>query len=404
MKKTRYIVATMGMMLALVGCDAHSHKDLDPKSSGSYSPVANVELEAFALEEVSVSLTSGQSHQIKYILNPVLSEIPTVTYTSNNPSVASVDASGKITANSNGFAIITVNCGKFSSQCYVGVTPSDTLEKGRTNIDNIAKEQKKSSYEFPSVVEVIDSGVSTLTQDGETKLKSVSIESMVISKEEAYLSMTDIYYAKSKVIGGSPEISLGQWVFYCTDEFETFIFHIEHGVKRYIKVDCAKFIETGDRWKGVAAVLDSLFSVGVSYFEARYNTVCSYEETENVAECIAGKFSNVPEYDARGDNEGNTWAEYMIDFGEELVDFSTSSALGIPSGVMASTYQKEGLFYKDNYCKFTQLEMASTYDWRGSTYVDKLVNTKTYNIEERELYYPDIKGEGWTQGEDIFDI
>ena len=404
MKKIRNIVATVLGVLVLASCNANEHTDIDATKSGSYSPVAGVSIEAFSLKDVNVSLSEGQVHQLSYLTNPSLDNIPAVTYTSNNPSVASVDASGKITAKSNGFAIITANCGEFSSQCYVGVTPQDTLDKGRANIDKIITAQKKSSFDYPTVVEVIDYGVSSLTQDGVLKAGSTNIESMIVSTEEAYLCMTDIYYAKSKVKGGSPEISLGQWVIYCTDEFETFLFHIEHGVKRYIKVDCASYIETGDRWKAVAAVLDNLFTVGADYFLARLETAGSWESTQSIADCIAGKYSNVPVYDARGDDEGNTWAEYTIDFGEELVDFDMASSLGLPSGVMAHTLQSEGYFYTENYCKFSQVTQASTYEWRGSTYEDKSVMSKTFNIEERELYYPDIKGEGWTQGEDIFDI
>lgn len=404
MKKFRHIVATMGMLLTLAACNPNEHSDIAGAKIDPILPVVDFDIDSFSLRQLSLSLVPGESVQLEGFSQPVLSFAQTVYYTSSNPSVASVDASGKVTAKDCGFAIITANCLGKTSECYVGVTPANTLDKGRSNIDAIAAQQKKSSFVYPSIVEVVDYGYSTLTQDDVVKVSSTNIESMIVSTEEAYLSMTDIYYAKTKVKGGSPELSLGQWIIYCTDEFETFLFHVEHGAKRYIKIDCSQYIETGDRWKALAAVLDNLFSVGADYFTARLETVGSYKQTESIGKCIAGKYTNVPKWDARGDSNGNTWAEYTIDFGEELVDFKTASSLGLPSGIVAHSTQEEGYYYDGNYCKLSTFVQQSIFDWRDSHYVDRSEIQRTYNINTGSLYYPDIKGEGWSEGEDIFDI
>ena len=87
-----------------------------------------------------------------------------------------------------------------------------------------------------------------------------------------------------------------------------------------------------------------------------------------------------------------------------LIDFDLGNNLGIPSGVYADINRTEDFYYTEDYCRYMNSRQVMTYDWRGSTYVDDSIMSKSFDIEPKELYYPDIKGEGWTEGEDIFDI
>ena len=230
-KRIPYLLMSMAMVFAFASCDAHAHTDLKPETSGEYSPTVHDKVESFNITESNVSLTVGATHQLKAHFQPIFQETPSISYTSNNPSVVAVDASGKLTAKSSGFAIITGNCGDFSSQCYVSVTPEDTLEKGTQNLKTIANAQGHSSYESPTYLKAMTASFSTLYQDGVVKTSSTNFETMYIDTEEAYVRMTDSYYAKTKTQGGVAEITLGEWIIYCTSSFETFLFHVEHGVK-----------------------------------------------------------------------------------------------------------------------------------------------------------------------------
>ena len=403
-KRIPFIVATMSMLLAFSACDAHAHKDLEPTKSGSYSPVENLGLSSFNIKEANVSMVKGETYQLGRVIKPDLANIPSISYTSSNPSAVSVDANGKLTAKECGFAIITANCGGFSSQSYVSVTLADSFDQGHDNIKTIMNHQASSSYEIPSYLDISEVNVSTIKKDGVVQNSSTNYEKMVISTEEAYIYITDSYWGKTKVQGGNVEFSSGTWVIYCTDEFETFLFHIDHEVKRYIKVDCTAYVEQDDRWAAVAHVLDLLFSSGSKIFTNQIETVSSSEETAGIEECLRVSDPVITYKDARGDNSGNAWAKYTLNWEDNLIDFDLGNNLGIPSGVYADINRTEDFYYTEDYCRYMNSRQIMTYDWRGSTYVDDSITSKSFDIEPKELYYPDIKGEGWTEGEDIFDI
>ncbi len=403
-KKIPFIVAAMSLMMVFSACDAHAHQDLNPNKSGTYSPTENVSLSSFNIKEANVSLKTNETYQLGKQISPELAQIPSISYTSSNPAVVSVDASGKITAKTDGFAIITANCGGFSSQCYVSVTQDDSFDKGHDNIKKIMARQAVSTYQVPTYLNINEVSISSLKKDNVVQTSSTNYENMVISTEEAYVYISDSYWGKTKVEGGSTEFSNSTWVIYCTDEFETFLFHLDHGVKRYIKVDCTSYVESGDRWAAVAHVLDILFSSGSTIFTNQIETVASSEETAGIEECLRESDPVITAKDARGDTSGNAWAQYTLTWKNNLIDFDLGNNLGIPSGVYADISRTEDFYYTEDYCRYMNSRQVMTYDWRGSTYVDDSITSKSYDIETKELYYPDIKAEGWTEGEDIFDI
>ncbi|MDE6383843.1 MAG: Ig-like domain-containing protein, partial [Paramuribaculum sp.] len=82
-----------------------------------------------------MTLTVGQSDQLTAVVYPHDTTNPTVTWSSDNPDVATVDESGIVTAVAPGRAIITASCDGVSALCTVMVierplTPQKLLRKG----------------------------------------------------------------------------------------------------------------------------------------------------------------------------------------------------------------------------------------------------------------------------------
>lgn len=77
-----------------------------------------------SLPMTSLELLPGTFEMLTAIVEPYTAIDKNVTYTSDNAEVASVNASGKVTANKAGSAIITVTThdGGFTAQCTVTVT------------------------------------------------------------------------------------------------------------------------------------------------------------------------------------------------------------------------------------------------------------------------------------------
>jgi uncharacterized protein YjdB len=104
-------------------------------TSGDVTEIITVTVEAaipdatgITVTESSVDLKKGETAQISAALTPAEAE-GTITYTSSNETIVTVDATGKITANAKGEATIIVAFEDFSETITVTVT-EDTTEPG----------------------------------------------------------------------------------------------------------------------------------------------------------------------------------------------------------------------------------------------------------------------------------
>ena len=403
MKKITKVVATTLMALALVACDSHGHSDLEPSKSGEYSPAANASLQAFEIADVNVTLKTGESHQIELLTLPVLANLPSVTYTSNNPNVIAVDSNGKITAKSDGFAKISVKCGDFSRECYVSSTPANSKTQAISNAGEIIEAQQDAGFVRPRYLKTFLNQKEVVKRGDEVRSSTNEFETLVLNLDEAYIYIDDSYVAETKT-GQNITYSKGKWVIYCTDEFETFLFHESQGIRKYIKVDCSKYISTGDRWLACANVLDNLFTYGADQFVEDIDDVAGLSDPKKdlvtgIKDILETPYSNVFDVEGRGDSEGNLWATYTIKE-EELMGFNMIA----PSGTMASFDVAFDYYHHENYLQYSVMHQLCSYEWRGDDWTIEMQKIKNFDIEEEELYYPDIQGEGWIEGEDIYDI
>ena len=80
-----------------------------------------VAVSSVSLDKTSLSLTEGESATLAATVKPDNATNKTVTWSSSNASVASVDASGKVTAVAEGTATITAKAGDKTATCTVTV-------------------------------------------------------------------------------------------------------------------------------------------------------------------------------------------------------------------------------------------------------------------------------------------
>ncbi len=95
--------------------------------SGSISATCtvnvNVPLEGISLSSDSLQMEKGRSAELSVSLQPAdTTESPTITYSSSNAAVATVDANGRVTAVGAGSAVITASTGALVDSCTVNVT------------------------------------------------------------------------------------------------------------------------------------------------------------------------------------------------------------------------------------------------------------------------------------------
>ena len=106
-------------------------------SAGGKSATINVEVtvpvESVSLSETTKSLTKGEKFTLTATVTPSNANEKTVSWSSNKPGVATVDANGEVTAMGAGEAIITASAGGKSATCTVTVTvPLNTISLNKT--------------------------------------------------------------------------------------------------------------------------------------------------------------------------------------------------------------------------------------------------------------------------------
>ena len=98
-----------------------------------YVPVSRVQIQP----KGGITLTVGQTYTLKASISPSSAENKKVTFTSSNPGVATVTASGKVTAKKAGTAEVTVktNDGKKKSTCTITVTDKPKVQLSKTSLN-----------------------------------------------------------------------------------------------------------------------------------------------------------------------------------------------------------------------------------------------------------------------------
>lgn len=94
-----------------------------PSVTGGWKDASTVSVTGVTLNKIVLELYMGGSETLKATITPANATNKYVTWTSSKPTVATVDANGKVTAKSIGMADITVTTkdGGYTATCRVGV-------------------------------------------------------------------------------------------------------------------------------------------------------------------------------------------------------------------------------------------------------------------------------------------
>ncbi|MDE6259444.1 MAG: L,D-transpeptidase family protein [Oscillospiraceae bacterium] len=93
----------------------------DPTDPREDNPWRGVLVSEVSLSAAEASLTAGERLSLTAALTPSTATLPQAVWSSSDPSVASVDAAGRVTGLKPGDAVITVSCGNVSDSCTVKV-------------------------------------------------------------------------------------------------------------------------------------------------------------------------------------------------------------------------------------------------------------------------------------------
>ena len=112
--------------------------------------VKPIEVESITLNKAFLTLNPGESEQLKVTFNPSNATDKTVTWTTGNSAIATVDADGTVNALAKGSTTITAKSGKATATCEVKVNDNYLTISNLTNYDGIVT-LKPSSVTAPTI-------------------------------------------------------------------------------------------------------------------------------------------------------------------------------------------------------------------------------------------------------------
>ncbi len=162
-----------------------------------------------SLDKHELSIEKGQSHTLKATVSPADASDKTVTWTSSNPAVATVDKEGKVSALAVGEAEITAQAGSFTDKCKVTVVVSATgitLDKTELSLERGAKAKLTATL---SPADATDKAISwesseafvvTVKQDGEIMAAGVGTATVTARCGKASATCKVTVYSTSTAI------------------------------------------------------------------------------------------------------------------------------------------------------------------------------------------------------------
>lgn len=142
-----------------------------------------------SLDKHKVALRKGAVTTVKATLEPEqISESATVTYSSSNGNIATIDASGKITAKTEGTCTITATCKTFSDTCEVYV---DSLKIKRSGeISSSGKTKVGNSFSLDAAFNIQTTTPSVTWKSSNTTIATIDNSGNVTAIKEGAVTLT----------------------------------------------------------------------------------------------------------------------------------------------------------------------------------------------------------------------
>ena len=134
------------------------------------------------LDQTDITINKGTSQTLKATVKPDNATDKTVTWASSKTDIATVDATGKVTAVAKGVATITASCGGKTATCKVTVTvPVESISLSETTLTLTEGDTKtlvatvKPDDASVKTVEWTSSNTSAATVDGNGKVTAIAV-------------------------------------------------------------------------------------------------------------------------------------------------------------------------------------------------------------------------------------
>ena len=156
-------------------------------------PINNYfKVQSISLDKTDVTLKSNETVKLTARIMPLNATNQNITWSSNNPSVASVDSSGLVTAKSDGFATITVTTvdGNHTASCNITVDNSIPVSGVHLNISNSTLKRNETLKLVATINPINATNKNVTWTSSNSSVASVDSSGLVTAKSDGSATIT----------------------------------------------------------------------------------------------------------------------------------------------------------------------------------------------------------------------
>ncbi len=391
--KKRFVTLLTGAIatLALTSCGASNVEEFD------FAGLGYRDYDYLALKSVMMNMQVGDKKAVDLRAYPVSYASSSVTFTSSNTKVATVDKKGNVKAVSQGVCdiVVTSKDKVFSNSVRVVVSKKSSSTGCATALNYISSVYEDEGYEAPTKVlryeyseelyyceDVLDHG----TQDYEAM---------------GYNSKTGYFFVEGpsvyvKTQHGDPEVKEGKWIFYPINYgLATRLIHITPTVKNYFDINTANYNTPDDI---IRDVTNSFFVSGEEIIDNLMKNYSGKDLFEEMASESGVKFYSV-------DNKSVYFSMSASDSGYVVEADDELNYFDIPAETSYDIAMDEELFNSAGKTLGMNLSYRMYYKLNdGKNWRRELNRSQKYDSDFEEYKYQDPSNNGFTLVDSLYDL
>ena len=328
--------------------------------------------------------------------SPKKAPVGTVTWSSSNSAVATVDQNGLVSAISEGVAIVTATSAVgVKAECRVVVNNTNVLlSKAAKSAAKILATQKSDEFEPVSKIKVTEDYTTSKTRDGVVVSRSAAAQTMWASVNDAYFRITsndeDIKTADGSVVPSS-----SAYVFYTTDDYLSYIFCNSDGKSNYMYLDQSYLVdEEKTQFQALGEILQSFFVAGSKIMTDQFKNILGQS-------WLDGGYGS-PKYKGSLGEDSGEFAFNSVSVQNGRLGPEDAADFDLPAGTYITITDDIRYLWEDNLLKARLIDEKLEYDIGGEHFVEEYIINYYFEGRGVELWWP--QASNYSQVDSIFDL
>ena len=389
-KKLLTLLSSTIAALALTSCGVTEAKEYD------FAGLGYQDRDYIALKHVLVNMSVGEKKSLEIETFPTAYKSSSLTFTSLDSTVATVNAKGEVTGVQQGVTDVVVASKdeEYSAKIKVVVSKKSSKTGVSGALDAINAKYEDESHVAPTKVVRYEYSHERYYCEGVLDHGMDSYEAMGFNAETGYFFVEgpSVYYKTQK---GAPEVMDGKWIFYPVNYgIKTRLIHITPKGKNFYDLNTANY-SSYDRI--IKDIMNFFFVSGEKIVN---DLLEDYDGAEMLNDLIGYSQTKFYAVDDKSVylQYGGTDDGYVVDADDELNYFD------IPAGTEYSIKMNEEVLNYDALTLGLDVQNSMYYELNGKKWERQFHRSQYFDNEFEEYKVQDPKNNGYVEVDSLYDL